>query len=78
MIWWAFRTVGVDKWIVKVIKSMYDGLISKIRVNDSYSDDISAHQGSVLSPLLFIIVLAALWSFSMQMIWWFQQRHLRY
>ena len=43
---------------------MYNGPISKIRVNDSYSDDISVkvgvHQGSVLSPLLFIIVLEAL------------------
>ena len=64
VIWWALRTVGVDEWIVRVIQSMYDGPISKIRVNDSYSDDISVkvgvHQGSVLSPLLFIIVLEAL------------------
>ena len=64
MIWWALRTVGVDEWIVRVIQSMYDGPISKIRVNDSYSDNISVkvgvHQGSVLSPLLFIIVLEAL------------------
>ena len=64
VIWWALRTVGVDEWIVRVIQSMYDGPISKIRVNDSYSDNISVkvgvHQGSVLSPLLFIIVLEAL------------------
>ena len=61
VIWWALRTVGVDKWIVRVIQSMYDG---PYMVNDSYSNDISVkvgvHQGSVLSPLLFIIVLEAL------------------
>ena len=64
VIWWVLRTVGFDKWIVRVIQSMYDGPISKICVNDSYSDDISVkvavHQGSVLSLLLFIIVLEVL------------------
>ena len=39
-------------------------MVSRYRVNDSYSDNISVkvgvHQGSVLSPLLFIIVLEAL------------------
>ena len=43
---------------------MYDGCTSRVRVNDSYSESIDVkvgvHQGSVLSPLLFIIVLEAL------------------
>ena len=64
VIWWALRTVGVEEWIVKVIQSMYDGPRSQIRVGDAYSDSITVkvgvHQGSVLSPLLFIIVLEAL------------------
>ena len=77
VIWWALRTVGVDEWIVRAIQSMYDGLIIKICVNDNNSVNVGVHQGSVLNPLLFIIVLskdcvpAALGSFSMQMIWWF-------
>ena len=37
---------------------------SKVRVNNTYSDEfgvkVGVHQGSVLSPLLFIIVLEAL------------------
>ena len=88
VIWWALRTVGVDEWIVRVIQSMHDGSTSKICVNELCSDNISfkvgVHQGSLLSPLLFGIVLEALskefrtgclGSFFMQMIWWFQQRH---
>ena len=64
VIWWALRTAGVDEWIVRIVQSMYDGPRSRIRVDDSYSDNIDVsvgvHQGSVLSPLLFIIVLEAL------------------
>ena len=64
VIWWALRKAGVDEWIVKVVQCMYDGCTSRVRVNDSYSDSIDVkvgvHQGSVLSPLLFIIVLEAL------------------
>ena len=64
VIWWALRTAGVDEWIVRIVQSMYDGSRSRIRVDDSYSDNIvvsvGVHQGSVLSPLLFIIVLEAL------------------
>ena len=25
IVWWALRVVGVDEWIVKAIKAMYDG-----------------------------------------------------
>ena len=64
VIWWALRKAGVDEWIVKVVQCMYDGFTSRIRVNDSFSNSIEVkvgvHQGSVLSPLLFIIVLEAL------------------
>lgn len=43
---------------------MYTNARSRVRVNDTYSDEFSVkvgvHQGSVISPLLFIIVLEAL------------------
>ena len=64
VLWWALRRVGVEEWIVNVVACMYDNAHSRIRVNDSYSNkvniNVGVHQGSVLSPLLFIIVLDAL------------------
>ena len=64
VLWWALRTVGAEEWIVRVVIAMYENANSKVRINDGYSNsvkvNIEVHQGSVLSPLLFIIVLEAL------------------
>ena len=58
------RDVGVPEWIVVIAQAMYNGAKSKVRGNGSYSDEfevkVGVDQGSVLSPLLFIIVLEAL------------------
>src|SRR5664279_3193076 len=55
---------GVDEWIVSVIKSMYEDATTAVKVNGRVSNAfvvrVGVHQGSVLSPLLFIIVLKAL------------------
>ena len=64
VLWWALRKVGVPEWIVRVVQIMYQSARCKVKVNNSYSDvfnvQVGVHQGSVLSPLLFIIVLEAL------------------
>ena len=60
---WALRELGVAKWIVCVIKAMYDNsTVVKHNGNDSKAITVrvGVDQGSVLSPLLFIIVLEAL------------------
>ena len=64
VVWWALRYLGVDEWIVSVIKAMYEDASTKVRMNGresrAFSVRVGVHQGSVLSPLLFIIVLEAL------------------
>ena len=64
VLWWAMRKVGVEEWIIDIVKAMYSNSKSRVRVNGSYSDQfdvrVGVHQGSVLSPLLFIIVMEAI------------------
>ena len=64
VIWWAMCRLGVEEWLVLVVESMYENARSCVRVNSSFSDvfdvKVGVHQGSVLSPLLFIMVFGAL------------------
>ena len=53
-----------DEWIESVMEEMYEDATTKVRLNgresNAFSVRVGEHQGSVLSPLLFIIVLEAL------------------
>ena len=64
VLWWAMRTLGIPESIVRVVQAMYNNARSKVRVGSECSEEfgvgVGVHQGSVLSPLLFIIVLEAL------------------
>ena len=65
VIWWALRKLGVEEWIVRLVQGMYANARSRVRVGEGFSKEFEVkvhqvHQGSVLSPLLFIIVLEAL------------------
>ena len=64
VIWWALRKLGVEEWIVRLVQGMYANARSRVRVGEGFSKEfevkVGVHQGSVLSLLLFIIVLEAL------------------
>ena len=66
------RVLGVPEWTVVIVQAMYNDAKSKVRVNGSYSDEfevkVGVHQGSVLSPLLFNIVLEVLSMNSVQVV----------
>ena len=61
---WALRQVGIEEWVIQVVMSMYENAKSAVNINgttgEAFSVKVGVHQGSVLSPLLFIIVLEAL------------------
>src|SRR5207245_4481876 len=64
VVWWALRKRGVDEWLINVVKSMYEGATTAVNFKEGESAEsevkVGVHQGSVLSPLLFIIVMGTL------------------
>ena len=64
-IWWSMRKLKIDEWLVRIVQSMYKEVRSRMRAGDEYSNSfdvrVGVHQGSVLNPLLFVIVLEAIY-----------------
>ena len=64
------NSIGVDEWIVRLVKRMYSNARSRVCVGEGYSEEfevkVIVHQGSVLSPLMMMrmmmmILLASLY-----------------
>ena len=55
------RKKGLSEAMIRVVMSLYDGAKTRVRVGSAYSEKfevkVGVHQGSVLSPLLFAIVV---------------------
>jgi len=64
MISWAMRKLGVEEWLVSAVMSMYAGVKTVVRTvygnSKGFEVKVSMHQGSALSPLLFVIVMEAI------------------
>jgi hypothetical protein len=60
---WALRKEGVDEWLIKAVMYTYFEAKTAVKVGHGVSEEfevkVGVHQGSVLSPLLFIIVMQA-------------------
>jgi hypothetical protein len=64
VIWWALRKHNVPEEYVEWIKLIYRGATTNVRSTAGVSKDfpitVGVHQGSALSPLLFITVMDAI------------------
>jgi len=56
--------LGVEEWLASAVMSMYTGAKTVIRTvcgnSSGFEVQIGMHQGSALSPLLFVIVMEAI------------------
>ena len=57
----AMRKKGLSEVMFGAVMSLYDGAKTRVRMGSAYSEEfevkVSVYQGSVLSPLLFAIVV---------------------
>ena len=64
LIWWAMRKRAIPEGYVKVIQDMYGGIKTRVKTRcgrtEYFEVKVGLHQGSALSPLLFIIIMDVL------------------
>ena len=61
VIWWSLRKKGVLEREIKAIMEMYTNIETSVKVEytrlESFDVKVGVHQGSILSPLLFALVM---------------------
>ena len=60
ILWWGLRKLGVDEWVICLVKAMYNNSLSSVQVNGCYSEPfklmVSVHKvWSLQGPLLLIM-----------------------
>ena len=64
LIWWALRKKNIPEAYITIIQDMYKATKTRVKTRcglTQYFDiEVGLHQGSTLSPLLFIIIMDAL------------------
>jgi len=57
------RKYGVEEWLVSAVMSIYTGAKTVVRTvygnSSGFEVKVGMHQGSALSPMLFVIVMEA-------------------
>ena len=58
---WALKKKGLPEILVKAVMSLYEGSMTKVKAGSEFSEEfyvpVAVNQGSVLSLLLFAIVV---------------------
>ena len=61
---WAMRKLGFEEWLVSAVMSVYTNAKTVVRTvygnSKGFEVKVGMHQGSALSPLLFMIVMEAI------------------
>ena len=58
---WALRKLCVDEWLIRTVMALYTEACTVVRtdagLSESFELNVGLHQGLVLNPLLFAVVM---------------------
>ena len=60
---WALRKFGVDEGLIHIVMALYTEACTVVKtdgLSESFDLKVGLHQGSVLSPLLFAVVVCCM------------------